>query len=142
MDLLLESIRAFITFIIFAYLLWVGRNKELHKQKGWWYIVGGFFLILFCTLIDITDNFPFLNQFIWIGNTGYRAFLEEVIGGLFGSVLIAIGFWKWMPTIITLKKTQNELAKLNVDLEIRVEERTSKQLALTDQLKQEIKKHK
>ena len=134
-DIVLEIIRAIIVSGIFIYLWIVGGKGGISKQKGWINILFGFGLILFGMFIDITDNFPILNQYIIIGDTEYQAFLEKVVGSLFGFILLAVGFWKWMPTVIKLKITERELKESLDNLELRVDERTAK-------LQKKITEHK
>ena len=74
--------------------------------------------------MDITDNFPNLNTYIFIGDTKTEAFLEKVVGYLFGFTFVFIGFWYWFPLVPQIQKAKNNLIKSN------------------KQLKQEIKKHK
>jgi two-component sensor histidine kinase len=105
--------------------LWrAGRKAEIHKQKGWKFILAGFSLILFGMAIDITDNFPSLNKFILIGDTVYEAILEKAVGFLLGFLLLAIGFWRWIPIVVLLKETELTLKKAHDELELKVKERT------------------
>lgn len=134
-DLILEIIRATVLCGTFLYLWRMGKKEDIYRQKGWLFIIFGFGSILFGTLIDITDNFPGLNRFIIIGDTAYQAFFEKVIGYLFGFVLLAIGFWKWIPTIISLREVKRELKESHELLESKVRERTAK-------LNKEIMEHK
>lgn len=123
-DISLETIRAIIVCIIFGYLLSVGIKKDIRRQEGWVHILLGLALISFGMLIDITDNFDSLNRYIIIGDTKYQAFLEKVVGYLFGYLLLAIGFWKWLPIVVELKETKKELRKSHTLLESKVKERT------------------
>lgn len=137
-DVPLEIIRAIITGLIYAYLFLVGRNEEIRHQRGWTYITAGFGLIFFGTLIDISDNFPILDKYLIVGDTEYEAFLEKVVGYLSGFFLLAIGLVKWMPTVIALRHTQNELRESHNEMELKVKERTSDLKAINERLEQEI----
>lgn len=141
-DLILEIIRAIVVSSIFIYLWKISGKENIRKQEGWFYILIGFGLILFGMLIDITDNFPGLNHYIVIGDTKYQAFLEKVMGYLFGFILLAVGFWKWMPIVIRLGLTERELKKSHDKLELIVDERTAELSKATESLKKEIDKHK
>jgi C4-dicarboxylate-specific signal transduction histidine kinase len=141
-DIALEIIRAFFMGIIFAYL-WLASSKEnLRHEKGWSYIIAGFGLIFFAGLIDITDNFPRLNKFIIIGDTIYEAFLEKVVGYLFGFFLLAMGFCKWLPNILARRKVESELRRAHDELEMRVAERTADLNAANEQLQREVAERK
>jgi len=137
-DLFLEILRAIIVGGIFIYLWIAGRKEEIHRQEGWSLILGGFGLIFFGMTIDITDNFPALNHFVLIGDTPYQAFVEKVVGYLFGFILLTIGFWKWMPTVIMIKEAEKALKKSHNDLESKVDKRTAELKLINQELQQEI----
>ena len=141
-DIILEIIRSIIVGVIFLYLLLTGRREEIRKQNGWAFILAGFAFLLFGMIIDITDNFPGLNKYIVIGDTEYQAFIEKVIGYLCGFLLLAIGFWKWLPTVIALRKTERALKESHDELELRVRERTEELVVLNDQLQLKVAEHK
>jgi PAS domain S-box-containing protein len=137
-DILLEIIRFLITGIIFICLWSAGKREGIRTQKGWSYILAGFSLILFGMLIDITDNFPALNKYVIIGDTEYEAFLEKVVGFLSGFLLLAIGFWKWMPIVVSLKETERKIKESYDELELNVKERTLELSKANEDLESEI----
>ncbi|RME67461.1 MAG: PAS domain S-box protein, partial [Nitrospirae bacterium] len=111
-DLFLEVIRATITAGIFFYLLTTGkRSPEISEQKGWGLILLGFGLVLFGTVVDITDNFPSLNRFYIIGDTPQEAFLEKAIGYTCGTIFIFLGFLQWFPMVFRLKRQEKLIAQ-------------------------------
>ena len=124
-DISIEIFRAVSVVGIFSYLWFVGRKANIHFQDGWLYILAGFAFILMGMLLDITDNFPALNKYVIFGDTGYQAILEKIFGYLLGFILLAIGFWKWMPTIVQLNKARQELRDANDLLESKIAERTA-----------------
>lgn len=140
--IVLEVIRAVIMGVILAYLWLIGRREGIRKQEGWWYIFAGFVLLFLGILVDVSDNFPSLNRYIIFGDREYQAFLEKVVGYLFGSLLLAMGFWKWMPTVIALREAQRALKRSHDELEMKVEERTDDLKAINEQLRQEIAERK
>ena len=86
--------------------------------------------------MDITDNFPSLNKYIIIGKTKYADFLEEVVGYLFGFFSLAIGLWKWMPSIVALKKEETALKKSKEELQLKIDQLTAELNAIRVQLEQ------
>jgi len=138
LDIFLEVIRSVIIGVIFIYLLRSGRKEEIRRQAGWSYILTGFALLLFGMIIDITDNFPALNKYVIVGDTQYEAILEKVVGYLGGFLCIAIGFRKWMPTVIALKKAKVSLVMANNNLELKVEKRAEELINLNDDLTSEM----
>ena len=103
-DIVLEVIRASIVLGIFMFVLVVGRGRFKLAHHGWRLIVGGFGLLLFGSVLDITDNFDSLNRFVVIGDTEVQAFLEKFVGYLGGYALLAIGLLRWIPTIEDLSE--------------------------------------
>ena len=109
-DIVLEILRAILTGMIFFFLLLRKDMGEFRHNRGWRFFTAGIALIFIGTLIDITDNFPNLNRFIIIGDTPYQAFLEKVIGYLFGYLFLAIGVWLWLPAIIEHERQSRQQA--------------------------------
>jgi len=71
-------------------------------------LVWGFGLLFFGSAIDLTDNFPGLEKWIVIGQSPVQVFLEEMVGYLLGSLLLAIGLYRWLPSIIEHDRNTRE----------------------------------
>ena len=135
-NLAVDVFRAIITGAIFLYLRSLRKKEDLRFRKGWIFVPIGFGLIFFGSLLDITDNFPYLNKYVVIGNTKYEEFLEEVIGYFSGFVFVGIGFWKWIPSILTLRKEENALKKEKEELEHKIQGLTAELKAVRLELEQ------
>ncbi|MCW8916569.1 MAG: HAMP domain-containing histidine kinase [Magnetovibrio sp.] len=98
-DIVLETIRAMVLLGIVVFLWHSGRSRFDNLRGGWSLIITGFGLLLFGSILDITDNFESLNSFIIIGDTETEAFLEKFVGFLGGFVFLAIGLFKWIPGV-------------------------------------------
>jgi len=111
-DVILETLRAVFAMAVVVLMLrqW-HQTKPLREIAGSGYILTGFILLAFASLIDITDNFDSLNHFILIGDTATESFLEKVVGYLFGFLCIAVGFKKWLPNM--LKYQEHLQSQLN-----------------------------
>jgi hypothetical protein len=108
-DVALEIIRSAVIGCVVLFLILISDHQSTIRQtSGWKYIVSGFWVVFFGSLIDITDNFDSLNRYIFIGDTKYQAFIEKIVGSLLGFILIAVGFWKWLPQIIQNEKIAME----------------------------------
>ncbi len=92
------------------------------RRLGWQMILGGFALLLFGSLVDITDEFDVLSQYIIIGPTPIQAVLEKFVGGLGGFLMIAFGLIRWVPFVSNLsdevEKQTNEIVKAKVEAEV------------------------
>ncbi len=113
-DFAIEVLKAVVLLFITVFLLWAGREQN-RKQHGWNRIVGGFALLTFAALLDISDEFAGLAQFIVIGDTAIQSFLEKVIGYSCGYLVLLSGLLSWIPT----------LNQLTERLQQQVEERTT-----------------
>ena len=109
-DLIFEILIAATIGFIYIYLIFFKESKEI-KVDGWGYIQVGIALLIFGMIIDITDEFPSLSKYIFIGKTVYQSFLEKVVGNLVGFIFLAIGIWKWIPKIIE----HNEMTKQKLE---------------------------
>jgi PAS domain S-box-containing protein len=98
-DIVLENVRAIVLAIIVIFLWNSGQNRFEQSRTDWNLIVLGFGLLLFGSILDITDNFEGLNPYIVIGDTQTEAFLEKVVGFLGGFIFISIGLFNWIPTV-------------------------------------------
>ncbi len=108
LDIILESIRAGVLLVLVGFLWKLGRHKNFLSCSGWNQILLGFSLLLFGTLLDITDNFDSLNNLVVIGDTEAEAFLEKFVGYLGGYVLLTLGLIRWAPSV---EELTNEVAK-------------------------------
>ena len=126
-DIILETIRAAVLLGILIFLWNSGRARFERLRKGWRLILLGFALLLFGSILDISDNFESLNRFIVIGDTDVEAFLEKFVGFLGGFVFLAIGLIKWIPGVQGMsdlvEARTKDLSKINEVLQSEIEER-------------------
>ena len=110
-DITLETIRAIVLLGIVVFLWNAGRGRFNLSRQGWGFIIGGFGLLLFGSVLDITDNFKSLNRFVVIGDTEAEAFLEKFVGFLGGFLLLAIGLIRWIPRVQSLSDLVEDRTK-------------------------------
>ena len=108
-----EVIRAAILLYVVLYLVKAGKKRKELCRKGWGFVVAGFGLLLFGSIMDVTDNFESLNRFVFVGDTPTEAFLEKMVGFMGGFAVLAIGLIRWIPTITGVHRTK----QLNEELE-------------------------
>ncbi len=119
-DLVLEILRAVVLLVILISLLRARVHHRFFSDRGWRFILIGFGLLLFGSLLDITDNFDSLNRFVIIGDTPVQAFLEKMVGFLGGFLMLSIGLQKWLPTVASVaevKRLADEVSEKNRLLE-------------------------
>jgi len=126
-DIILETIRALVLLGILVFLWISGRNRFERLQEGWRQIIVGFGLLLFGSLLDISDNFEVLNPLIVVGDTDTEAFLEKFVGFLGGFVFLSIGLVKWIPGVQGMSdlvdSRTKDLQGINELLQSEIEER-------------------
>ncbi len=110
--IILETICSVILLVIILYLWRIGSTRTELSRKGWWLLLVGFGLLLFGSIIDITDNFESLNRFVLIGDTAAQAVLEKMVGFLGGFLFVAFGLVLWLPTLSSVRKTESLLDEL------------------------------
>jgi PAS domain S-box-containing protein len=137
-DLILEITRAVVIGVTLVFLWRAARKRDICRQEGWGYIIAGFSLLFFGAILAISHNFPTLSRYIVIGDTLYQAFLEQIVGYLIGFLLLAIGFVKWIPSVIVLNKIRRDLQKARDELEVKVAERTDHLKVVNEMLEREI----
>ena len=125
-DIVLETVRASVLLGIVAFLWHANSDRSETDRRGWRLILGGFALLLFGSVVDITDNFDGLSRFVIIGDTETEAFLEKFVGFLGGFIMLAIGLVRWIPNVRFIQRR----------LEERVEEQTRALRASEDRLEQ------
>ena len=137
-ELLLESLVALVAFAVLWTLYFSMMRHKVESQPGSRFLIIGFTLLFISFLIDITDNFPSLNQYILIGDTPTEAVIEKGIGSLIGLLFLAVGFHRWLPAVFELSIAKKNIHKLNSKLGKLVDERTSELSDVNQQLRQEI----
>lgn len=144
-DILLETLRAVVLAVLVVFLWRFGMNRFEANRRGWNLVFSGFLLLLFASVLDITDNFEELNRFVVIGDTEVEAFLEKSVGFLGGFVLLTIGLVMWIPTVQRLsdeiserQHAERELTDVNESLEEKVGERTMQISHANEELHREI----
>ena len=111
LDTVTDIFRALITGAIFLYLRSMRGKEPPRLRKAWIFFVAGFGLLFFGGLLNIADNFPQLSRYLTIGRRPYGDFLEQVVGYLFGLIFVGIGFWQWIPAILALRRSQEDLKR-------------------------------
>ncbi len=110
-DVVLELFRALVLLILVVFLWKFGAEKTYIITDGWRLILIGFLLILFGSFLDVTDNFESLNPYVVVGDTKTQAFLEKVVGYLFGYIFLTAGLVRWAPTVEALMKKEVSIRK-------------------------------
>ncbi len=121
-NIILESLRTLILLVISLYIWYAASSHFALRRRGWKMILAGFTLLSAGSLIDITDEFDTLGQYVVIGPTPIQAILEKLVGGVGGFLLIAIGVTRWVPFVHDLSREveqqTNKLRKAKEEAEV------------------------
>jgi len=138
LDILLEVVGAILTTFIFYTIFSGTRYAYIREQPGVNYVVIGFGLLLFSSVLDITDNFPALNDYLIIGDTELQAFLEKAVGRTLGLLFLFRGVSLWIPSLQELVNARQSLNTLALELDARVQSRSLELEHSNQNLKHEI----
>ena len=113
---LTDSALTLITGAIVAYLSWRGLSERLFGQKGYLFVTAGIALILMGLILDLADDFPRLQRYVFGGHAVYTDYLRWYGGYALGGVLMLVGFAQWVPLIVALRNAERDLTKSNESL--------------------------
>ncbi|MDH3394355.1 MAG: response regulator [Desulfobulbaceae bacterium] len=109
-NLVLEIIH-FVAVGLIVYAL-LRSGEGMRDVKGWRWVFGGFVLMIVAALGEIVGHYVNLNG--------------VVVGGYLGGfVLLAVGFWQWLPSVAAQMRGERELRDSWDNLEQLVQQRTS-----------------
>ncbi|WP_085909877.1 PAS domain-containing protein [Kiloniella majae] len=108
LDLTADIIRAAVLIVLVVVIIWRRPTQDLTFQ-GWNYITAGFILFAFGSLLDVADNFSFLDKFQTSDAAPVLSVLEELVGYLGGTLLLFIGVIKAVPSFKNLNQQVERL---------------------------------
>lgn len=141
-DFLPVLLRVIIVAAILFYLVVTGRKGNIQDQKGWRFILAGFTLIFFGLIISILDLFDFTDSFFFLLLTQHQNFLERTVGYTLGFLLLGIGFYHWVPGIVSGRRAERKIGQFSDELALNVTLRTRELTEVIDRLEQEIANRK
>ena len=137
-DTISESIRLAAFLGICVYLWFLTGRRGVRREWGWPYIFAALCLINIGLLISLTEDFPSLSRFVFLGNSPYEPFIKNLLVFFTGFVLLIVGIAKMIPPIVALKETREALEESHEQLEKRVQERTAALKLANEHLRCEI----
>ncbi len=104
-SLLFDSLRIAILIVPAAILWAIARKLALHRVPGWNFIVAGVAFLIFGSLIGLLTNFLVLDGAVVAGLT-VKEILEFFIGNFVGFLLMVVGLLKWLPHIMSARRSR------------------------------------
>ncbi len=137
--LALKWLKLGVVMMIALALLWVSRRQPaIARHRGWTMIIVGLVFVGFGDALNIYANVlsaSFLASAYVLEMVRYSAWT-------FGNVILALGFWHWLPLVVTLKEAKEELAQANDLLESQVAQRTTELKSANDKLHHDLEERK
>ena len=137
--LTLKWVKLLVAAAIILALLWMSRRQPaIAGHRGWAMIILGLMIIGVGDVMNIYTSTP-------AGQVLASAYMLEVArysAWTLGSVLLALGFWHWLPLVCVIKQAQEELKQANELLEIQVAQRTSELKSANGKLIQDLEERK
>jgi two-component system cell cycle sensor histidine kinase/response regulator CckA len=128
--------------ILISHLTLKSRKGNLRDQNGWNYIIAGLALTLFGMIIGVIHIFNFPADRILIGKTTLFGFLEWTIGYTSGFLCLGLGFYRWLPSIVSGDEAKKNIRKFSDELALNVTLRTLELNEVIEQLEREISDRK
>ena len=119
-SLVLEVMIALLTGTAVLFFWRVGRRARLSEDRGWSFIFFGLCLLFFGALVDISDHFPSLERFIFLGRTPMQSVAEKMVGFFGGFLLLVIGLFRWLPHVAERRESQENLLEENDNLQAKL----------------------
>jgi len=112
-EFILELTRFFVMAGILVFLIQSALSHASEDRHDLWFIVTGFALLLFGSLIDVIDDYHLTTKLFPDTSDTVVVIFEKGIGYLGGFVFIAFGFSRWPPLVAQLRKAQGEASSAN-----------------------------
>ena len=124
--------------IIFA-LLWMSqRQPAIARHRGWTMIIIGLVIVGFGDALNIYSTSPVAQAIA----SAHVLDLVRYSSWTLGNVLLAVGFWHWLPLVVAIKEAKEELKQANELLESQVIQRTAELKSANDRLLHDLEERK
>ena len=124
--------------ITFA-LLWMSqRQPAIARHRGWTIIIIGLVIVGFGDALNIYSTTPTVQAFA----SAYVLDIVRYSAWTVGNVLLALGFWHWLPLVVAIKEAKEELKQANELLESQVIQRTTELKSANDKLHHDLEERK
>ena len=137
--LALKWVKLMVVVSITLALLWISkRQPAIARHRGWIMLLIGLVVVALgdtlsiYTSIRTEQTVPSTHV---LGVLGYSAWT-------LGNVLLALGFWHWLPLVCAIKQAEEDLKQANELLEVQVMQRTSELKSANDKLRQDLEERK
>ncbi|MEK6663222.1 MAG: EAL domain-containing protein [Pseudomonadota bacterium] len=137
--LALKGVKLGVVVAITLALLWMShRQPAIARHRGWTMIIIGLVIVGFGDALNLYSTTP-------AGQALASAYVLDLVrysSWTLGNVLLATGFWHWLPLVVALKEAKEELKQANELLESQVIQRTVELKSANDKLHHDLEERK
>ncbi len=138
--LALKWVKLLVVLAITLSFLWMSRRQPaIARHRGWLMIIIGLMIVGLGDAINIYTFSPFGQTIL---ASTYALELIRYSAWTLGNVLLALGFWHWLPLVCAIKQAEEDLKQANEFLEVQVTQRTSELKSANEKLKQDLEERK
>lgn len=137
--LALKWVKLGVVVAITLALLWMSyRQPAIARHRGWTMIIIGLVIVGFGDALNIYTATP-------AGQALASAYVLDLVcysSWTLGNVLLAVGFWHWLPLVVAIKEAKEELKQANEMLESQVVQRTVELKSANEKLHHDLEERK
>lgn len=138
--LALKWVKLLVVLAITLSLLWMSRRQPaIARHRGWVMIIVGLMIV---GLGDALNIYTSSHAGQTILASTYALELIRYSTWTLGNVLMALGFWHWLPLVCAIKQAEEDLKQANELLEVQVAQRTSELKSANDKLRLDLEERK
>jgi diguanylate cyclase (GGDEF)-like protein len=138
--LALQWVKFGVVLVIILALLWMSkRQPAIARHRGWTMIIIGLMIIACGDAITIYSTILAPGRAVI---SDYLLDVTRYSAWTMGTVLLALGFWHWLPLVYALKTAEEDLKQANELLEAQVAQRTSELKSANDKLRLDLEERK
>jgi len=137
--LALKGVKLGVVIAITLALLWMSHlQPAISRHRGWIMIIIGLVIVGFGDALNIYSSTP-------AGQALASTHVLDLVrysSWTLGNVLLAVGFWHWLPLVVAIKEAKEELKQANELLESQVIQRTTELKSANDKLHHDLEERK
>jgi GGDEF domain-containing protein len=139
--LALKALKVAVVLAIGIGLPWMSRREpDIARQSGWRMLLAGLFIVFAEDVLNLLWGSP--GESVWAVADADALAWVRYSPWVLGSLLLAVGFWRWLPLVRDLRQAQQALTEANEALERQVAARTRELERANEWLRRDLEERK
>lgn len=139
--LALKALKVAVVTAIALALFWMSRREpDLARHPGWGMLLTGLLIVLLGDVLNLAWGAA--GRSLWPAPFPELMDVARYGAWVGGNLLLALGFWRWLPLVRQLKEARNALSAANEALEREVAERTAELKQANERLRHDLEERK